>query len=74
VIQYSRFRMTDDGNKTTVCGNREQRSLFSRAVVFLPPPPPSFANSKLFDYGWRAIEGYNCCLRRMVPSVAGEAA
>ena len=40
VIQYSRFRMTDDGNKTTVCGNRGGRSLFSRAVVLLPPPPP----------------------------------
>ena len=31
--------MTDDGNKTTVWGNRERRSLFSRAVVLLPPPP-----------------------------------
>ena len=28
--------MTDDGNKTTVWGNRGERSLFSRAVVFLP--------------------------------------
>ena len=29
--------------QTELWGNRERRSLFSRAVVFLPPLPPSFA-------------------------------